>query len=45
MPEPLIRAYGVLKMSCAQVNMELGVLDSRVGSAIVDAATEVWSSF
>ncbi|KAI9028705.1 fumarate hydratase [Hyaloraphidium curvatum] len=41
MPEPLIRAYGVLKMACAHVNMELGVLDSRLGGAIVDAATEV----
>lgn len=41
MPEPLIRAYGVLKMACAHVNMELGVLDGRVGNAIVDAATEV----
>ncbi|KAJ3334029.1 fumarase fum1, partial [Gonapodya sp. JEL0774] len=41
MPEPIIRAYGLLKMACANVNMEYGVLDRRIGMAIVDAAEEV----
>ncbi|KXS11792.1 fumarase [Gonapodya prolifera JEL478] len=41
MPEPVIRAYGVLKMACANVNMEYGALDARIGNAIVDASKEV----
>ncbi len=41
MPAPLVRALGVLKRSAASVNMQLGVLDSKLGNAIVAAATEV----
>ncbi len=41
MPQPLVRALGVLKRSAAKVNMDLGVLDKKIGKAIVDAATEV----
>jgi len=41
MPKPLIRALGVLKRSAAKVNMDLGVMDKKVGEAIVKAATEV----
>eukprot|EP00887_Chlorella_sp_A99_P001359 scaffold8.g1359.t1 len=41
MPEPVVRAFGVLKRSAAKVNMEQGVLDPKIGSAIVQAATEV----
>jgi len=41
MPKPLIRALGVVKHSCAQVNMQLGVLDGTVGNAIAQAAKEV----
>jgi fumarate hydratase class II len=41
MPEPLIKAFGVLKMAAAHVNMDLGVLDSRLGNAIIDASNEV----
>ncbi|OYW13819.1 MAG: class II fumarate hydratase, partial [Rhodospirillales bacterium 12-54-5] len=41
MPKPLIRALGILKRSAAQVNMDLGVLDKKIGKAIVTAATEV----
>lgn len=41
MPEPLIRAFGILKLSAAKVNMSLGVLDEKIGEKIVDAATEV----
>ncbi len=41
MPVPLIRALGILKRSAATVNMQLGVLDKKLGDAIVEAATEV----
>ncbi|KAF9976853.1 fumarase fum1 [Actinomortierella ambigua] len=40
MPEPLIKAFGVLKRAAAQVNMTYG-LDEKIGKAIVQAATEV----
>ena len=41
MPKPLITAFGVLKRSAAVVNMQLGVLDKKLGNAIVKAADEV----
>ena len=41
MPKPLIHALGTLKRAAASVNMELGVLDKKIGDAIVTAATEV----
>ena len=41
MPEPLIRAFGVLKLSAAKVNMNLGVLDKTIGEKIAIAAQEV----
>ena len=41
MPKPLITAFGVLKRSAAVVNMQLGVLDKKIGDAIVKAADEV----
>lgn len=41
MPRPLVRALGILKRAAATVNMDLGVLDKRIGEAIVKAATEV----
>jgi fumarate hydratase class II len=40
MPEPLIRAFGVLKKAAATVNMTYG-LDPKVGEAIQKAADEV----
>ncbi|KAG4917279.1 hypothetical protein AAZX31_02G015000 [Glycine max] len=40
MPEPIIRAFGVLKKCAAKVNMEYG-LDPAVGKAIMQAAQEV----
>ncbi|KAJ8511181.1 hypothetical protein OPV22_001615 [Ensete ventricosum] len=40
MPEPIIRAFGVLKKCAAKVNMEYG-LDPTVGNAIMQAAQEV----
>jgi fumarate hydratase class II len=41
MPVPLIRALGTLKRSAAVVNIQLGVLDAKIGEAVVAAATEV----
>lgn len=41
MPEPLIRALALQKKAAAQANMELGVLDKRLGAAIAGAADEV----
>ncbi len=41
MPKPLIRALGIIKQSAAQVNMDLGVMDEKLGNAIVEAAGEV----
>ncbi|MCF6310049.1 MAG: class II fumarate hydratase [Sulfurimonas sp.] len=41
MPEPLIRALGIVKHSAAQVNMNLGVLDVKIGNAIMQASMEV----
>ncbi|KNE70183.1 fumarate hydratase, mitochondrial [Allomyces macrogynus ATCC 38327] len=40
MPEPLIKAFGVLKKSAAKVNMTYG-LKPEVGNAIIKAADEV----
>lgn len=40
-PKPVVRALGILKRAAAQVNMDLGVLDKKIGDAIVQAATEV----
>ncbi len=36
-----IRALGVVKLACAEANLELGVLPPEVASAIVKAASEV----
>ncbi len=41
MPESLVKALGIQKQSAAKANMDLGVLDSELGSAIVSAAGEV----
>jgi aspartate ammonia-lyase len=40
MPEPLIKAFGVLKKAAAQVNATYG-LDEKVAKAIQEAADEV----
>lgn len=40
MPEPIIRAFGVLKKAAAEVNMTYG-LDPKIGNAITQAAQEV----
>jgi len=41
MPKPLVKALGILKRAAAETNMGLGVLDKKVGDAIVAAANEV----
>jgi fumarate hydratase class II len=40
-PAPIIRALGIIKRAAAEVNMDLGKLDPKVGKAIVQAAQEV----
>jgi len=40
-PQPIIRALGIVKRAAAEVNMDLGKLDPKVGGAIVEAAQEV----
>lgn len=41
MPLPLIRALGLQKQAAAAVNVELGILDPKLGKAIAQAAKEV----
>lgn len=41
MPAPLVRALGIVKKAAALVNMRLGVMDDKVGGAIVRAAEDV----
>ncbi len=41
MPTPLVRALGIVKQAAALTNMEQGVLEARIGEAIVQAAGEV----
>src|SRR5947209_575951 len=40
-PRAFIKALGQIKLAAAQVNGELGLLDHRLGTAIVQAAQEV----
>lgn len=41
LPRSFIRAQGIIKASAASVNMELEVLPSSIGKAIIQAAEEV----
>ncbi len=41
MPPSLVRAFGIQKKASALANMDLGVLDAKIGKAIVQAAEEV----
>jgi fumarate hydratase, class II len=43
MPVALVKALGVQKLAAARVNMKLGELDPKLGSAICQAAEEVAS--
>ncbi len=40
-PRTFIRALGLIKQSAARSNMSLGLLDERIGNAVVAAAQEV----
>ncbi len=40
-PRGFIRALGLIKQAAAQTNMGLGVLDERIGNAVVAAAQDV----
>ena len=40
-PVAVVRALGVIKKASAQANMEQGILERRLGDAIVQAAEEV----
>ncbi len=43
MSPAMVRALGILKKSAASVNMDLGVLDKKIGDAICQAADQVIS--
>ena len=40
-PAPIIRALGLIKRAAAEVNMDLGKLDPKIGKPIVQAAQDV----
>jgi fumarate hydratase class II len=40
-PLPIVRALGIVKRAAAEVNMQLGKLDPKIGNAIMQAAQEV----
>jgi fumarate hydratase class II len=40
-PREFVRAMGLIKLAAARTNMELGLLDKKVGNAIVQASQEV----
>jgi fumarate hydratase class II len=41
MPQPIIRAFGIVKRAAAEANAEMGLLDRKLADAIVRAAQEV----
>src|SRR5438128_10155286 len=41
LPKEFIRAMALIKLSAARANMQLGLLDSKKGEAIVSSAKEV----
>jgi aspartate ammonia-lyase len=43
LPPPLIRAYALIKLACAQTNKKLGTVDAQRADAIARAAREVAS--
>jgi fumarate hydratase, class II len=40
-PKAIVRALGIVKRAAADVNVELGRLDAKIGKAVADAAQEV----
>ena len=43
MPLPVVHAFGIQKKAAAEANIELGLLDKKIGKAIISAAIEVAS--
>lgn len=41
LPREFIRAQGIIKFSAAKANMQLGLLDKKIGNAITEAAKQV----
>ena len=41
MPDPIVRALGIVKRSAAEVNIAKGLLDETLGKALIQAAEEV----
>lgn len=41
MPKALIHAFAILKKAAAEVNMNLGLLDKKIGSAIIETTNEI----
>ena len=41
LPRPLIRALGLIKAACAEVNRDLGLLDAKIAEAVIAAALDV----
>ena len=41
LPRPLLRALGLVKAACAEVNRDLGLLDAETSAAIIEAALAV----
>lgn len=41
LPSGFIRALGLIKVAAARTNMDLGLIEKRIGNAIIEAATEV----
>ncbi len=41
MPQPIVRALGIVKRASAEANMDLGRLDPKIGATVVAAAQEV----
>ena len=41
LPEPMVRALGIVKKAAAKVNVKLGALDRKIGKAVDQAADEV----
>src|SRR5512143_245656 len=41
LPRGMIRALGLIKAACAEVNRDLGLLDAKIAEAIISAAADV----
>ena len=41
MPDILVRALGIIKFCSAKTNLELGIIDKKIGKAIMQASREV----